>query len=168
MKLLKFTLLLGIVCLLMGCAAAARYNFDKGTDFSNVKTYDWVPVSADPDIPIANIDFVKNEVDNRLSRNGFKITTEDPDFLIAASMEPKKGLRASNFGNRLTPQQIEKISYNEGSLILIFLDGTTKAKIWWGGARADLGKNMEQKKKEERVKKAIKELLKNFPPVLEE
>jgi len=168
MKFLKFILVFGLVFIFIGCATSTKFNFDESVDFSKMKTFDWAPVSADPYITKAAIDITKNEINSILSTKGFKIKTDNPDFLISASFGKKQKLRTSDLGSRLTPQQIERVSYSEGSIILIFLDGKTKAKIWWGGARADLGNNMNLQKKEKRVKKAIKELLENFPPILEQ
>ena len=163
MNFMKTFFFLYAIYLLAGCAAKHGYN--KTVDFSNLKTFEWLSLTADPDITEATKDFVKNEINQKLIEKGLTPTPDTPDFLVSAHIGKDIKLKASDFWVKLTPNQLEKIQYVEGSLSLVFKDSKSKEMIWWGSVQAKLSKNYPQKKKEKIAGKAIAEVLDKYPRV---
>ena len=157
-----------LIFLLIGCSPIIKYNYDKGVDFSEIKAFDWVPVSADPDITEEIIEFIQNEVNVQFTAKGFEMSSDSPDFLVAASIGKETRYRVSDSGATYRPHQLEQVSYSKGSLLLILLDARSKAMIWWGEASVEFSKRTNQEKKEKKARKAVKNLFKEFPPGIEE
>jgi len=55
-------------------------------------------------------------------------------------------------------------TYDEGTLILDFIDAKTKQPIWRGSAKADVRFNNSPEQKRNKVNQAVTEMLKTFPP----
>lgn len=60
-----------------------QHDYDKHVDFSNLKTYDCMPVSEKADIDSLNLQRVKTAVNGELQAKGFTMTSDNPDFFIA-------------------------------------------------------------------------------------
>ena len=163
MKRIQFFLFFFLIFFFFGCAAKHGYN--KTVDFSSLKTFGWLSLTADPDITESTKDFVKKEINQKLIEKGLTLAPETPDFLVSAYIGKDVKLKASDFGTKLTPSQLEKIQYIEGSLSLIFKDAESKEMIWWGSVKAKFNKNYPSEKKEKISRKAIAEILDKYPPV---
>ena len=163
MKSIKFLLLLHLIFLLVGCAT--KYGYNKNVDFSRFKTFEWHSLTADSDIDESTKDFVKNEINRKFLEKGLALAPETPDFLVSAYIGKNVKLKATDFGATLTKNQIERIQYVEGSLVLTFSDANSKELIWWGSVQAKFNKNFSREKKEEIARKAITEILDKYPPM---
>jgi hypothetical protein len=59
---------------------------------------------------------------------------------------------------------IATYTFEEGSLVLDFVDTKTKRLIWRGSAKAEIDSVDSPEKSTEIIDKAVKEILKNYPP----
>ena len=165
MKSMRVLFVLHLVFLLIGCATTVKYDHDKTVDFSSFKTFEWISLTADPDIAESTKDFVKNEINQKLAEKGATLSSDTPDFIISAYIGKNIKLKASDFGVNFTSHQIEKLQYVEGSLVLIFSDAKSRELIWWGSVQAKFSKNLSREKKEKIAKKAIAKILNKYPPM---
>jgi hypothetical protein len=59
---------------------------------------------------------------------------------------------------------VSAFQYEEGSLILDFVDPQTKQLIWRGSAKAEVDDVKTPEKREALIDEAVQKILKNFPP----
>ena len=57
-----------------------------------------------------------------------------------------------------------KFKYQEGNLILDFVDAESKQLIWRGQAKGFVDRKSNPKKDDKLVNEAVRKILKNFPP----
>jgi hypothetical protein len=99
---------------------------------------------------------VKRITDEQLGTKGYGVTPGRPDFLIAIT--GKKDTKADHWKDGDT------FTYEEGTLVLEFLDGKTKEPIWRGKAVGVLDPSPTPEQREKNTNKAVARMLKNFPP----
>jgi hypothetical protein len=147
-----------------------QYDYDKQADFKNLKTYDWMTVPEKADIDILNVERVKRAVNAELKAKGLMMTSDNPDFLIAGPLVKKEEVQVMNVGSGYVPAWGGPMSdggtseYEEGSIIMDFVDAKSKKMIWRGVAKAEIDNADTPEKKEKLINEAVQEILKNFPP----
>ena len=62
------------------------------------------------------------------------------------------------------PSGVSTYQYEEGSLILDFVDAKSKKLIWRGSAKAQIDNVDTPEKSEKLINEAVKEILKEYPP----
>ena len=99
------------------------------------------------------------------------MTSNNPDFLIAEHLGRKDKVQVMNWGYGYGPHGgyrgaggISTYEYEEGSLILDFVDTKSKKMIWRGVAKADVMNADSPEKIEKLINEAVQKILKNFPP----
>ena len=55
-------------------------------------------------------------------------------------------------------------SYKEGTLILDVVDGGMDRLVWRGIAQAEVDPSRDPKERQERIRKAVRDMLTHFPP----
>jgi hypothetical protein len=191
MKLKKEMLgpILGIF--LAGCASIkVASDYDPSANFSGLETYDWVS-STQPKTGDARLDSdilnsrIRQAVENQLGIKGYqKATDGTPDFLIAymTSIEQKLDVSTFHYGygypsgysfrrgfggpayTSIPSSETYVDQYDEGTLLLDIVNPQTKKLIWRGTAVDTVQKNDSPEKREERINKAVADMLQKFPP----
>jgi hypothetical protein len=152
-----------------------QYDYDKQADFKSLKTYDWMTVPEKADIDSLNVERVKKAVNAELQAKGLMMTSNNPDFLIAEHMGKKDKVQVTNwnygYGSRGRywggyggHGGSSTYEYEEGSLILDFVDAKSNKMIWRGVAKAEVNNADTPEKKEKLINEAVQEILKKFPP----
>ncbi|MCD6460136.1 DUF4136 domain-containing protein [bacterium] len=169
-----------------GCAPiSVTTNYDTSVNFSNLKTFDWMPNATisvnDPRI-IDNVveSNIKNAVLKELTQKGYKkISSGKPDFYVAytASLKEKtKEVTLTNYygypgypatwthwsGPSLT--QTYCVNFDEGTVVIDFVDPTTKQPIWRSTAKAEVTLTDDPEIKQNRTNEAVNKMLYEFPP----
>jgi hypothetical protein len=186
---MKTVLLLSALGLLLTVRSAfgqdVRYNFDKNTDFSKFKTYKWVTLK---DASTAN-DLVtkqlKDAVDAELSTKGLtRIDDDSANLFIGyqAGVGQEKqftsfssdwgygggwyrgGWYGSGGGMSTTTGSTSTIYV--GQLVLDMYDSANRDLVWRGVASKTLDAKAKPDKQQKNLAKAVKKLLKNYPPVV--
>ena len=155
------------------------YDYDRNADFARLRTYDWLtmPVAgasdAEEKIDTISIRRIKSAVNNNLESKGLKFSPERPDFLIALHLRTKERLRSTTYGGPYfypyygyAPYWVTSTirQYEEGTLVLDFIDSESKQLIWRGSAKSDLDAVTTPEKKERVIREAVEKILDNFPP----
>ena len=173
MKAIHAFFVLFLIGFVVSCSSVygVRYDYDKQADFENLKTYDWMTVPEKANINSLNVERVKKAVSAELQAKGLMMTSNNPDFLIAEHLGRKDKVQITNWGYGYGPHGgyrgaggISTYEYEEGSLILDFVDAKSKKMIWRGVAKADINNVDTPEKKEKLINEAVHEILKNFPP----
>jgi len=151
------------------------YDYDKQFNFAEIKTFAWMQVPEKASIDSFAVQRVKNAVNAQLKEKGFTMTTSNPDFLIAEHLGKKDkvqvdswgygyGARGAYWGGGYGGAGVSTYEYQEGSLILDFVNAKTKQLIWRGSAKAEVQNIRTPEKSEKVINKAVKMILKKFPP----
>lgn len=168
------------VCLgFIGCAGLRiSTDYDPNTDFSSLRTYAWMESQRtrpqDPRVDNSLLETrVKNAVDAELAQKGYRAVSPDQaDFLVgyhAAVQSKIDAYTMSNFygyrpGWGGGVSDIHVYEYDEGSLVIDFVDPETKQLLWRGGAQAEVNQRADPAKREERIRMAVQKVLSRFPP----
>jgi Domain of unknown function (DUF4136) len=82
-------------------AQDVRYNFDKGTDFSQLRTYKWVDIKGAQQVNSLTDKEIKSAVDNELAQKGLtKVEDGNADILVGyqAAVDQNKQFTSYNSG----------------------------------------------------------------------
>ena len=160
-----------------------RYNFDKDTNFSKLKTYKWVILK---DAPTAN-DLVtkqlKDAVDAELATKGLtKIDDDTANLFIGYQAGVGQEKQFTSFssdwgygggwyrggwygpGGGTTTGSTSTIYI--GQLVLDMYDSANRDLVWRGVASKTLDSKAKPDKQQKNLTKAVKKLLKNYPPAV--
>jgi len=176
MKAIKMFFVLFSIGFTVSCSTTynVTYDYDPQANFSDLKTFDWMQVPEKAGINSLVVQRVKNAVNAELKAKGLIMTSNNPDFLIAEHLGKKDqvqvtdwgygyGRRGYRGGHRGTGG-VSVYQYEEGFLILDFVDAKSKKLIWRGSAKAEVHNVDTPEKREKRINAAVKEILKKYPP----
>lgn len=176
-----------IVTFLLGVGAAVgqdvRYNFDKDTDFSQLKTYKWVILKNATQLDNLVDKQIKAAVDAELAKKGLtKVDDDSANLYIgyqAAVGQEKEFTSYSNdweygggwyrggwygpMGGMSTTTGQTTTIYN-GQLALDMYDSTHHDLVWRGVASKTLDPKAKPEKQQKNLQKTVTKLLKNYPP----
>jgi hypothetical protein len=168
MKILLKILAAYLVVAMIGCSTLrVNYDYDPETDFSTMKTFDWHPVPPGGSVNDLVVKQVRGEVIQQLEGKGLKSGQEKPDFLIAIHGGKVAKLdivdwgysyggpgRYGRYGPYSTSRRIDVQEYEEGTLILDFVDTDTKELIWRGTATDALDANPTPDERRKQIQEA--------------
>ena len=153
-------------------AQSVTYDFDKGTDFSKIKTYAWVNTREELQDDF-NHKRIVSAVDSQLSAKG--LTRVEPGGMAnalvgyGAGFEKNLEINGSGYGggplyraNRSGSARVDEIV--TGTLVIGMLDANTKAVIWRGTATKDLDPKANPEKRDKNVNKAVTKIFEHYPP----
>ena len=176
MRSIKSICILFLLAAAVGCSTVydVQFDYNTSTDFANLKTYNWLPVPEKTDIDSLDVVRVKKAVNAEMQAKGLRLAS-NPDFLIAEHLGKKEkvsvrdwgydyGPYAGYWGGYWGPGGVSTFQYEEGSLILDFVDPQTKQLIWRGSAKAEVDDMRTPEKREALIDEAVQKILKNFPP----
>lgn len=168
-------LIIAAIILLSACAQV-RYgdDFKSGTDFSNLKTYQWRSVTVD--IGGTDKNFLQQLADTQLRAQGFFPTDSNPDLLLdlqAFSRISSGGNTSIGIGIGMPVGRHGSIGLGTGQLLgkgkqegVIVVDITqtkSNALIWRGTAEGIPLINFSLKA-ENKLRESFTQLLQQFPP----
>jgi Domain of unknown function (DUF4136) len=145
-----------------GVTQEVRYDFDKDKDFSTYKTYKWLGVKD----ALKTDDLTLSAMDAELATKGLTKTDSDEADLYLdypTIIGSEKQSSSYNTGWVYGPDWGSWLVY-VGQLNLSMYDSHTKQLVWRGTASKTLDPKSKPEKKQENIKKAVRKLLKDFPP----
>lgn len=178
---LKSIAIAGAAAVLAGCSSGIQVNtdFDPQQDFSGYHTYVWAapPQTNDPrlDSPLAQRR-LQAAVDVVLAEKGLQPATGtgEPDVILGYYVA---------LDNRVDVQQVTNYYgwgygryygaaypstsvryYDQGTLILDVADAKQKQLVWRGTGQAEVHKEMDPDRRQQRLEDAVRQIMKDFPP----
>jgi hypothetical protein len=165
-------------------AQDVRYDFDKNKDFSKYRTYKWVPIKGADQPDELTGKKVTAAVNAELATKGLTMTDSDTaDLYIGyqTAIGTEKQFTSYNTGWGYGPGwgggwygygggMSTTTTYGStstvyvGQLDLSMYDPAAKQMVWRGTATKTLDPKAKPEKKEKNIGKAVKKLLKNYPP----
>ena len=180
-------LFITMVGLLLAAGAAlgqdVRYNFDKNADFSKFKTYKWVTIKDAAKVNDLTDKQIIAAVDAELATKGLTKTSDDSANLYIgyqAGIGQEKqftsfssdwgygggwyrgGWYGGMGGMSTTTGQTSTIYV--GQLALDMYDSANHDLVWRGLASKTISPKAKPEKQEKNLAKAVRKLLKNYPP----
>ena len=165
-----------------------KVEYDKAYDFSKARTFGWHPDGAgevkilertgdDPEAIRARWEpTIQDAVEQELAKRGIAPSTSGkPDLLIhyyfLAGPNSESQYRGQFIG-AIPPWGVPDFEmttsslkiFEEGTLILDLIDGPKRQINWRGIASAEVNRQNNAAKRAERLREAVRELLKKFPP----
>ena len=179
MRAIKAFFILFFLGFTVSCATVydVEHDYDKQVNFANFKTYDWMKVPEDSGMDNLNLQRVKNAANAELKAKGLMLKSDNPDFLIAEHLGNKGIVQVSSWGYGYGHHRVywggywgmhggvSTYNFEEGSLILDFVDSESKKMIWRGVAKARIDNIKTPEKRDKIINDAVHEILKKFPPV---
>ena len=169
MKAIRLMATLGILMAAMWIPAQAQSvqtDYDRSFRFSELKTFGFAIQKRGPADPLAgdtlNDNRIKSAMESQLNLNGFRMQTEKPDFIVAYYVTTRNKLNVQDysygpprwFGSR----DIRVNQYQEGTLMVDFIDTKTNQVVWRGRASGTL----ELKGVDKKISKSVEKLVKQF------
>ena len=175
MKTRNLFLILFFIGFTVSCTIyGVKYDYDQQANFAELKTFDWMQIPENADINNLILQRVKNAVNSELKAKGLMMSSNDPDFLIAKHLGKKDKVHVADwgygygsygrYGGYWGGSGISAYQYEEGFLILDFVDAKSKELIWRGSAKAVVENVNTPEKSEKIINAAVKEILKKYPP----
>ena len=167
MKMLDVLFILLSLVILTGCSTnESKYDYESKADFTNLNTFDWFAVPQEAHLNEMVVKDVKDAVNRELAAKGMKKVSENPSFLIALHISKQlkrndwnlSDIRYGSYRTRL-PQV-----YEEGTMILDFVDPETKELLWRGSATAMVKSVLTPEEQKNRINKVVSKILDKFPP----
>lgn len=130
-----------------------RYDYDPAVNFSQLKTYSWLPVVETKDLKQLTIGRIKGAVNSQLAARGYKLVSKDPDFHIAMTAEIYNIVYTSS--NR---------PFEQGRLDLDFIDPKSKKEMWKGSGDVDIDMIKNPEQSINLINEVVGKILSNYPP----
>lgn len=177
-----------LAALLLALAAAAgcatyrvRYDYETGVEFGRYRTFDWMaPPRPDAEISSLTIRRIRTAVQTRLREKGYDRDEADPDFLIAAHTGRETKIDVVDWGYHYggfhryhlgyhmgyfhPGYRIDVYQYQQGTLILDFVDRDSREMIWRGTVTRVIDPDLTPEERERVIGEAVSRVLENFPP----
>lgn len=171
-----FSAVVVLVCT-TALAQQVRYNFLQGTDFSKYKTYRWEKLE-ELEYPTDDVDQkIRHSIDAILTSRGLTRVEEGDSDLLAiyqATVSKQREWNAYRAGADYWDyggwygwgggRPRARTYINVGTLSLDFYDVALKRQVWRGEASKTLNPPKDPMKLQAKIDKAMRRLLKNFPP----
>ena len=178
----KGLLLAMVLCIgaAIGCSRVydVQFDYDQETDFSQLKSYGWLPTPEGVGIDDITIARIQKAVNIELAARGLILDAQNPDFRIAEHIGSEEKVQINTWGYSYGSYKgywggywghggVSEYRYEEGTLILDFVDAATNRLIWRGAAKAEIDRMNTPEKKDALVAEAVQKILKNYPPEIE-
>jgi hypothetical protein len=158
-----------MLTVLAGCSSiyGVAYDYDSNIDFANLETYDWVPVKMKAGADTITVKHIRNAVNKNLQSKGYWQSSTGLDFIVVTFFKTRQRLAevpdpylAAYSPYTAPPPRY----YQEGNLVLDFVDPDDQHLIWRGSASADVSDLKTSEQIEKTINAAVEKILKKFPP----
>jgi Domain of unknown function (DUF4136) len=182
LKWILLTSALFFVCVTATLAQDVRYNFDSSEDFSKFKTYKWVDVKGSDHANELTEKQIREALEAELATKGLQKTDSDSaDLLIGyqTAIGTEKQFTSYNTGwgygpgwgggwygggmSSSTTTGTTSTIY-VGQLGVDMYNSSKKDLVWRGVASKTIDPKAKAEKQQKNIAKAVKKLLKNYPP----
>jgi len=168
MKILRIILVLSVAVCAFSCSTiSVKYDYDPGTNFTNLRTFELLPVPTTEKIDQLNVDRITNAVNAELMAKGLRKTSSNPDFVVAMHVgkQSKISVQDWGYGYGGWGGGLDVYQYEQGTLILDFVNPRTNKLLWRAVATDVVAPENTPEKQTEKINKAVAKILSKYPPV---
>lgn len=157
--------------LMVGCSTiSVNQDYDPGYDFSQLKTFGFLPIPEDAGIDQLNANRLGDAIKAELISKGYTLS-EKADFGIALHFGQQTKTSVQSYGysyggwwGRPGMGGVDVSQYNEGTLLIDFIDMKKKELVWRGTGTGVRSQSPSVEERTENINNAIKQILAQFPP----
>lgn len=177
---MKNILFLAFVLAIATSCSSVRVSsdFDKTAGFASYKTYAFTPEALSMPLDDINRNRLLTAVETELAAKGFTKTESNPDVLIDVTIkgEQKQTATATNtggygygygrygYGGGFSTTTINYDTYVDGTLFIEMIDASKKQLVWQGRGTKTIEPDASQKRREENINYAVKQIFMQYPP----
>lgn len=176
-------LMLTAIILMAGCSAVqVNQDYDPATDFQSMTVYDWMTATQEKtgdlriDNPLRDAR-IRAAVERHLQEKGYLKTAEkDPTFLVSYQYVLRQRVESDNSGIGFgigsygrhggiaigTGNSVRE--YDQGSLVIDFVDPTSKTLLWRGSGDQRFQEYDDPEKTSRDIDTLVNKILSQFPP----
>jgi hypothetical protein len=177
----RFSIAVFLLAVATAFAQDVRYNFDKNSDFSQYKTYKWVPIKDAPKVNDLLDKQIRDTIDAELAKKNLSKTDSDTaDLYIGYQVGLGTEKQFTSYdtgwdygpgwyrggwyggGGGMTTGQTSTIYV--GQLALDMNDTKNHDLVWRGVASKTIDPKAKPDKQQKNLTKTVAKLLKNYPP----
>ncbi len=166
----------------IGCSSMTiETRADPEASFSGFETYNWMPNPRGVDRRVGPqvAGWIVAAIDEQLAAKGFeKLDGADTDFKVGYHAAVQGTMEVSYidsyYGYGVQPwyprfgaveqQQSAARYYDKGSIVIDIVDGRANRLVWRGVAEAEVDRQVDPERLQERVREAVRKILADFPP----
>ena len=177
----RVLVLLVATAAMSGCSSLKIHtDYDPGVDFARLQSYAWLPdpssPTGDPRLDSSLLHArVRRAVDSQLAARGHREASPDEaDFLVAyhVALETKLDVDTIDYGYGYgwghwyggTRSSTRVREYEQGTLLLDFVDPKTRQLLWRGSSSARIRPDSSPEEHQKRADEAVAAMLERFPP----
>jgi hypothetical protein len=166
----------GLCLVALAKAQEVRYDYDRGANFSNYKTFNWVQVPGAQKPDQLTDQHIRQAIESALAQKGLTKTEGNADLLIGYQVAVNQETELTTYypgawgygygwGRGLGGMETTTAStINVGTLDLDMYDPARKQLVWRGSATKTLNPSKNPDKRRRNIQKAMDKLVKNYPP----
>lgn len=132
--------------------------YDEKKDFSSYKTYALDQEVFDLYVNEANQELLLTAIENEMEKEGFT-KSSDPDILVNVLLAGEKFEMVTEASNSFYYH-----GFTEGTLVISFIDSKSNKIAWQGTGTKAIANDIIDSKREANIKKAVSEILEDYPP----
>jgi hypothetical protein len=178
----KLTYFLVIMIVAASCSSVKiSSDFDSSAGFASYKTYKFTDEAKTlPGINDLNRNRLINAVETELAAKGFTKDESNPDVLIDIQVkgEQKQTATATNsggygygyrygWGGGFSTTTINYDTYVDGTIFIDMIDTKKNQLVWQGRGTKTVDPDASQKKREDNINYAVKQIFTKYPPKAE-
>jgi len=153
-----------------GPSVTVNFDYDTEYDFSNMKRYAYLPIKSVGTVSELKIRRFIDAVNNELQSQGYALSTEDPDFLVALHSASKDKTNVTDWGYGMGRRgwaggrDIDVTQYTEGTIFVDIVDPASRQLVWRGTATSAVDDSASPDKQNKQFAQIASRLFSNFPP----
>ena len=155
-----------------GPSVTVNYDYDTDYDFSHLKKYAYLPIKSVGSVSELRIRRFVDAVNNQLKSQGYILTTDNPDFLVALHTASKEKTEITDWGYGMSPRarwyggyhDIDVSQYTEGTVFVDIVDPVNRNLVWRGTATSEVDDSMSPDEQSERFAQIAARIFAKFPP----
>lgn len=176
-SLTSIIVLILIACLFTACSSSIKVttDYDKGTDFSAYKTFNFVKEVADIPMNDLNKKRLLSTIEKELNAKGLE-KSDDPDLIVDIQLNVRQeqsatthssyyggyGRRGYRYGGGMGTSYTSIDTYVVGTIFINLVDNKENELVWQGVGEGMV--DFDAKNREEMIEKNIAMILYGYPP----
>ena len=182
---MKTTTGLAALCIMTAFISCSHHvtvnaDYDTSADFTAYKTYAWLDEVLPPDRIPENLKAANDIMDRRIrsalneemAAKGFTPRVSNPDLVVFYHVGVEDKVDVTDWGYSYAStgrywgwntRNVDTYHYQEGTLIVDFVDMKSKVLVWRGTAQKVLD-NLTPEEADQAIKDIVKEVMKLYPP----
>jgi hypothetical protein len=154
-------------------------DFDKTAGFASYKTYAFTPEAQNLGLDDLNRNRILAAISNELAAKGFT-KSDKPDVLIDIKIKSQKQQTATatssggygygyryGWGGGFSTTTINYDTYIDGTMFIDMIDVSKNQLVWQGRGTKTIDENASQKKREDNINYAVKQIFLQYPPKIQ-